>query len=42
MRLYWADATRVVLLPAKGEGSAVLLEVADPDGFVARLRGEWK
>ncbi|HEY4360119.1 MAG TPA: PH domain-containing protein [Bryobacteraceae bacterium] len=45
MRLYWANGTRVVLLPPKGEGSDknddVLLEVGDPEGFVRDVRTEW-
>ncbi|MES1258649.1 MAG: PH domain-containing protein [Acidobacteriota bacterium] len=39
VRLYRADATRLVLLPAKGNGPPVLLEVQDPEAFMRRLRG---
>lgn len=42
MRLYWAGATRVVLLPPKGEDAPVLMEVSEPDGFVRQVREEWR
>ncbi len=41
VRMYWANGTKVVLLPPKGEGVAALIEVADPEGFVRDVRGEW-
>ncbi len=41
VRLYRADGTRLVLLPPKGDGAAVLLEVKDPEQFLERLRREW-
>lgn len=41
IRLYRADGRRVVLLPPKGAGNAVLYEVADPERFVAEIRREW-
>jgi hypothetical protein len=34
VRLYVESAKRVVLIPPKGSGNAVLLEVADPQSFV--------
>ncbi len=41
VRMYRADSTRLVLIPPKGDGAAVLLEAADPDQFAAQLRREW-
>ena len=41
VRLYRASATRLVLLPPKGEGAPVLLEAADPDRFAEELRQRW-
>ncbi len=41
VRLYRADAKRLVLLPPKAGGSPVLLEVRDPEAFLERLRREW-
>jgi len=41
VRLYWADSTRLVLLPPKGEGTAVLLEATDPDQFTRDARQQW-
>jgi hypothetical protein len=41
VRMYRADSSRVVLLPPKGNGEAVLLETADPEKFVAELQREW-
>lgn len=41
VRLYWANSTRVVLLPPRGNDAPVLLEVADSDAFVAQIRREW-
>ena len=41
VRLYRAQANRLVLLPPKGPGNAVLLEVGDPEGFVQTLRQDW-
>jgi hypothetical protein len=35
------DGKRLVLLPAKGNGAAVLLEVAQPEAFVNEVRREW-
>ena len=41
VRLYRAGGARVVLLPPKGAGSAVLYQAADPEAFVERLRTAW-
>jgi hypothetical protein len=42
MKLYTTGARRLVLLPpADREGMPILLEVADPDAFVARVRKAW-
>lgn len=41
VRMYRADSTRLVLIPPKGDGAAVLLEAAYPDQFAAQLRREW-
>ncbi len=41
IRMYRARATRLVLLPPKGDGSAVLYEVGDPEQFVEQLRQKW-
>jgi hypothetical protein len=41
VRMYWSQATRLVLLPPKGQGNAVLLEVDRPEEFVEELRREW-
>ncbi len=41
VRMYWADGHRLVLLPPKGQGNAVLLEVSGPEQFVAEVRMEW-
>ena len=41
VRMYRADGTRVVLLPPKGNGTAVLLEAKEPDQFLAELRRQW-
>ena len=42
VRLYCADGTRLVLLPPKGDGAAVLLETADPEKFMREVRQAWK
>ena len=39
VRMYRADGTRLVLIPARG--AAVLLEVQDPERFVEELRRLW-
>ena len=41
VRLYRANARRLVLLPPKGAGVAILLDAADPDKFIAEVRREW-
>jgi hypothetical protein len=41
VRLYRADATRLVLLPPSGKGPAVLLEAKDPERFIDDLRAAW-
>jgi hypothetical protein len=41
VRMYRADATRLVLLPPKGEAAPVLLELPSPEDFVLELRREW-
>jgi hypothetical protein len=41
VRMYRADGTRLVLLPPKGDGAAVLMEVKDPGQFLDALRRQW-
>lgn len=41
VRMYRADGTRLVLLPPKGDGAAVLLEAKDPEKFLDELRRQW-
>jgi len=41
VRMYWASGKRLVLMPPKGHGNAVLLEVNRPEEFVGELRREW-
>jgi hypothetical protein len=41
VRMYRADSTRLVLLPPKGDGAPVLLEVKEPERFVEAVRREW-
>jgi hypothetical protein len=41
VRLYRADGARLVLLPPKGEGAAVLLDTRDPEKFVRDVRQAW-
>lgn len=41
MRMYRADSRRLVLLPPKGDGTPVLVEVKDPEKFIAAVRQEW-
>ncbi len=40
-RMYWAEGTRLVLLPPVGNGVPVLLEVREPERFVEEVRREW-
>jgi Bacterial PH domain len=41
VRMYNTDSRRLVLLPPKGGGAAVLLEASDPEKFVREVRQEW-
>jgi len=41
VRMYRADGTRLVLLPPKGDGAAVLLETRQPEEFVREVRRRW-
>jgi hypothetical protein len=41
VRLYRADSKRLVLIPPKGNGAAVLLEASQPERFVEAVRREW-
>lgn len=41
VRMYRATGNTLVLLPARGEGDTVLLEVAGADDFLSRIRREW-
>ena len=41
IRMYRAGSARLVLLPPKGDGAAVLLETREPEKFVAEVREKW-
>jgi hypothetical protein len=41
VRMYRADSRRLVLLPPKGDGAAVLLETSEPEKFIRQVRQEW-
>ena len=41
IRMYRAGGTRLVLLPPKGDGAAVLLETREPEKFVVEVRRKW-
>jgi hypothetical protein len=41
VRIYEAGGRRVVLLPPRGDGVPVLLEVTEPDEFLQKLRQQW-
>jgi hypothetical protein len=41
VRMYRASGTRLILLPPKGQGAPVLLEVQDPERFVEEARRLW-
>ena len=41
VRLYQAGSGRLVLLPPKGDGAAVLLETRDPEKFMLEVRQAW-
>lgn len=42
VRMYRADGKRLVLLPPKGDGTPVLLETKDPEGFIRQIQKEWE
>ena len=42
VRMYRTRATRLVLLPPKGNGTPVLLEVREPERFVDEVRRAWQ
>ena len=42
VRMYRSSSTRLVLLPGRNGSEPVLIEVAQPDEFSARLRREWQ
>lgn len=42
VRMYWANATLLVLLPPLGNGTPVLLEENNPDQFASQLQREWR
>ena len=41
VRMYRAGSRRLVLLPPKGDGGAVLLETREPEKFVVEVREKW-
>jgi hypothetical protein len=41
VRLYSAGAMRLVLIPPQGDGTYVLLQARDPDGFIQEVRRAW-
>jgi hypothetical protein len=41
VRMYRAGGARLVLLPPKGDGAAVLLETREPEKFVVEVREKW-
>ncbi|MFN7998997.1 MAG: PH domain-containing protein [Bryobacteraceae bacterium] len=41
VRMYWADSRHLVLLPPRGDGHAVLLQVPDAEIFFAEVRRKW-
>ena len=41
VRMYRADGTRLVLIPARGAGATILLEVQAPEQFAGELRRLW-
>lgn len=41
VRMYRADSTRLVLIPPRGGGAAVMLQAADPEALAAELRRRW-
>ena len=42
VRMYRAKSEQLVLLPPKGDSAPVLIETRDPEGFVRRLKQEWR
>jgi hypothetical protein len=42
VRMYRADGRRLVLLPPKGEGTPVLIEVGQPEAFIREVRQAWR
>ena len=42
VRMYWANATLLVLLPPLGNGTPVLIEESNPDRFASQLQREWR
>ena len=42
VRIYRADSRNLVLLPPKGEGTPVLLEVKQPGAFIQEARQSWR
>lgn len=42
VRMYRADGTLLALLPPKGVGNPVLLEVGDPERFVEEVQRKWR
>jgi len=41
IRMYRAGSTRLVVLPPKGDGAAVLLETREPEKFAVEVREKW-
>jgi hypothetical protein len=41
IRMYRAESKRLVLLPPKGDGTAVLLEAKEPEAFIDEVRRKW-
>jgi hypothetical protein len=41
VRMYRTDSTRLVLIPPRGGGAAVLLQTAEPEAFAAELQRRW-
>ncbi|HLK46713.1 MAG TPA: PH domain-containing protein [Bryobacteraceae bacterium] len=41
IRLYRADGKKLVLLPPRGTGSAVIFEAPEPERFIADLKRAW-
>jgi hypothetical protein len=42
IRMYRAGGRRLVLLPPKDDSAPVLLQVQDPDAFIAKVRQAWE